>query len=45
VNNLITAREVRLIDAEGKQVGILGIQEALQKAGEVSLDLVEIAPQ
>jgi len=36
---------VRLIDSEGKQVGILNIQEALQKAAEVSLDLVEIAPQ
>lgn len=36
---------MRLIDSEGKQVGILNIQEALQKAAEVSLDLVEIAPQ
>lgn len=36
---------MRLIDAEGKQVGILGIQEALQKAGDAGLDLVEIAPQ
>lgn len=45
VNHQISAREVRLIDAEGNQVGIVGIQEALQKAQEVSLDLVEIAPQ
>ncbi len=36
---------MRLIDAEGQQVGVLSIQEALQKAQEVSLDLVEIAPQ
>lgn len=36
---------MRLIDAEGKQIGIVSIQEALQKAGEVNLDLVEIAPQ
>lgn len=36
---------MRLIDSEGKQVGILNIQEALQKAAEASLDLVEIAPQ
>ena len=36
---------MRLIDAEGKQVGIVPIQEALQKAQEVNIDLVEIAPQ
>jgi translation initiation factor IF-3 len=45
VNDQISAREVRLIDSEGQQVGILGIQEALQKAREANLDLVEIAPQ
>jgi translation initiation factor IF-3 len=45
VNNQIVAREVRLINAERKQIGIVGIQEALQKALEANLDLVEIAPQ
>lgn len=45
MNHQITAREVRLIDAEGEQIGIVSIQEALQKAQEVTLDLVEIAPQ
>jgi translation initiation factor IF-3 len=33
-----------LIDADGKQVGILPIQEALQFAKDAALDLVEISP-
>jgi translation initiation factor IF-3 len=33
-----------LIDADGKQVGILPIQEALQLAKDAGLDLVEISP-
>jgi len=33
-----------LIDAEGEQVGVVKIEEALAKAKEVSLDLVEIVP-
>ena len=36
---------MRLIDKDGSQVGIVSSQEALQKAQEVNLDLVEIAPQ
>ena len=36
--------EVRLIGADGKQVGIVAIREALQKAEEAGLDLVEISP-
>jgi len=35
---------VRVIDSEGKQLGILTLQEALQHAAEVGLDLVEVAP-
>jgi translation initiation factor IF-3 len=35
---------VRLIGPEGEQLGILPIQEALQKAREFELDLVEISP-
>jgi translation initiation factor IF-3 len=35
---------VRLIDAEGAQAGILGVDEALKKAEEVGLDLVEVSP-
>ena len=41
---MILAPEVRLIDQEGNQVGILPIQEAKELAGEAELDLVEISP-
>ena len=44
INEQITAPEVRLIDAEGEQAGIVAIAEALQAAEEAGLDLVEIAP-
>ncbi len=45
VNRQIRAKEVRLIDETGKQVGIVPIREALAIAEEKGLDLVEIAPQ
>lgn len=35
---------MRLIDQDGNQVGIVGIEEALSKAKMASLDLVEISP-
>jgi len=35
---------VRLIDAEGTQVGIVGFAEAMERAETESLDLVEIVP-
>jgi translation initiation factor IF-3 len=35
---------VRLIDGENNQVGIVGTDEALAKAREIGLDLVEVAP-
>lgn len=38
-------REVRLIGADGEQVGIVPIAEALKRAAETSLDLVEIAAE
>lgn len=44
LNGDITATEVRLIGADGEQVGIVGIEEAMRTAGEASLDLVEIVP-
>jgi len=44
VNQQIRVREVRLIDDEGNQLGILPIQEALNLAYERNLDLVEVAP-
>ncbi len=44
VNREIRAPEVRVIDAEGKQVGILAVRDALRLAEEQGLDLVEVAP-
>lgn len=43
LNNQITAREVRLLDDQGKQIGILPIGEALKLSNEQNMDLVEIA--
>ncbi|OAI23159.1 translation initiation factor IF-3 [Methylomonas koyamae] len=40
----MTARRVRVIGAEGEQVGVISINEALQLAYDVNLDLVEISP-
>jgi translation initiation factor IF-3 len=44
MNDRIRAREVRVIGADGSQIGILSTFEALKKAREVGLDLVEISP-
>ncbi len=44
INRQIRARQVRLIDAEGAQVGIVSLDEALRIAKNSELDLVEIAP-
>lgn len=43
INENISAREVRLIGADGEQVGIVSIDEALRIADEAKLDLVEIS--
>ncbi len=45
INHYITAPTVRLIQADGKQIGILPLTEAHQKANQADLDLVEIAPK
>lgn len=44
VNHQIRSPEVRVIGADGKQIGVLKISDALAKAQESGLDLVEIAP-
>jgi translation initiation factor IF-3 len=44
INREIKAKEVRLIDSEGAQVGIIPLYKALAAAGEAGLDLVEISP-
>jgi len=45
INERIRVPEVRLIGAEGEQVGIVRIDEALRLAAEADLDLVEVAPE
>ncbi len=45
INRQIKAKEVRLIDETGQQIGIVPLEEALRLAEEKDLDLVEIAPQ
>jgi len=44
INEEIRGKEVRLISADGEQLGIFSVKEALKKAQESDLDLVEIAP-
>jgi translation initiation factor IF-3 len=43
VNEKIRAREVRLVDPDGGQIGIKGIDEARWLADQLGLDLVEVA--
>ncbi len=44
INRQIRAPKVRLISAQGEQIGIVSIQDALRSAEDSKLDLVEIAP-
>jgi translation initiation factor IF-3 len=44
INERIRVPKVRLIGADGEQLGILDTNEALRKAQEANLDLVEVAP-
>jgi translation initiation factor IF-3 len=44
VNEMIRAKEVRVVDEEGGQVGIMTPEQALAVAQERNLDLVEVAP-
>ncbi len=44
VNRRIRAKEVRLISADGNQVGVVPLREALEAAESSGLDLVEVAP-
>ena len=45
INEDIREKEVRLIDVEGEQIGVVPIDEALRLARDKNLDLVKIAPQ
>jgi translation initiation factor IF-3 len=44
INDRIRAREVRLVDPDGEQLGIKLLPEALAIAASLDLDLVEVAP-
>lgn len=44
INDQIRVAEVRLIDAEGEQAGVVKTADALARAEEAGLDLVEISP-
>jgi translation initiation factor IF-3 len=45
VNERIRIKEVRVIGQDGTQLGILPIEQALQTAFDLHLDLVEVAPE
>ena len=45
INEEIREKEIRVIDADGSQLGIMPTRQALQIAAEKGLDLVDIAPQ
>jgi len=44
VNEQIRIRQVRVIDDEGTQLGVLGIEQALGLAQQKGLDLIEVSP-
>ena len=44
INEQIRDREVRVIGADGEQVGVMSSKEALALAREADLDLIKIAP-
>ncbi len=44
INFQIKVKEVRVISSDGEQLGILDTREAIRKADELGLDLVEVAP-
>lgn len=45
INRQISSPTVRLLEASGKQIGVVSLDEAFKLAGESALDLVEVAPQ
>ena len=44
INRKIRAREVRVIDPNGEQIGVVPIEKALATAADLGLDLVEVSP-
>jgi translation initiation factor IF-3 len=44
INNAIRAKELRVIGANGENLGVISVEEALKEADRVNLDLIEISP-
>ena len=44
MNDDITVDSIRLIDADGEQVGVVSVAEGIELADEAGLDLVEVSP-
>jgi translation initiation factor IF-3 len=44
INGRIRAREVRVIGEAGEQLGVMAVQDAIKRAVDAGLDLVEVAP-
>lgn len=44
INNDIKAKELRVIGADGENLGVLDTRTAIKKAEEVGLDIIEISP-
>ena len=44
MNDAIRVREIRLIDFEGENHGIVQIEDAIKRAADAGLDLVEVSP-
>ncbi|MDE2218229.1 MAG: translation initiation factor IF-3 [Patescibacteria group bacterium] len=44
INHQIRASELRVIGPDGSNIGVLSLKEALEKAREMSFDLIEISP-
>ena len=44
VNDQISVHQVRLVDEHGENVGVVELEDALERAANAGLDLVEVAP-
>lgn len=44
INKAIRARELRIIDTEGENLGVMSLSDALKMAADANLDLIEISP-
>ena len=43
-NNRITSQDVQVIGSDGQNLGILNLNDAINRAKDLGLDLIEIAP-